>query len=333
MALRDGSTLINRWPYSKAPGTPDRLSQQPTEGAQEQALGEIIVSLRDAVMETIKFTEWPDDSKEAARLLIDTVRSSPDIPNNTNNLPQHIRDLAEKYLQVLEDVHTRLKDATSKTGIKNWKIYHTIRSIASKRRSKCNLLFQTCQDDVAQAANSLRERLDSERAKERCPEAMRPRADERIQLKAPCAKDLDTPPGDFQSNPAGNAIVTPSSTSGPNPGSADPEDEESRSPVGTEALNMARKTFKTVEAVFGSIPVVGNFAAAAAKVGLAFVETIEIMDKNDDLAKDLGGQTTKLSHLLESVTGQPKEGERELIANHITKLHKYVGIDISERDY
>lgn len=50
----------------------------------------------------------------------------------------------------------RLKDASSKQGVKNWKIYQTIRSIASKRPSKCTLLFQTCQDDVAQVANSLR---------------------------------------------------------------------------------------------------------------------------------------------------------------------------------
>lgn len=56
------------------------------------------------------------------------------------------------------------------------------------------------------------------------------------------------------------------------------------------------------------------------------------MDKNDDLAKDLGVQTTKLSKLLESVTRQPNEDERELIASHITKLHKYVDVDPPERE-
>ncbi|KAG9023455.1 hypothetical protein FS837_005804 [Tulasnella sp. UAMH 9824] len=164
MVLHDRSTLINRGASPKPPVTPGRLSPQPAEGAQEQALDKIIASLREAVVNTIKSTEWPEDSKEAARRLIDMVDSSPAIPNKPNDLPQDIRNIAENYVQVLEDVHTSLKDAISKIGIRNWKIYQTIRSIASKRPSKCTLLFQTCQDDVVQVANLLRERLDSDRA-------------------------------------------------------------------------------------------------------------------------------------------------------------------------
>ncbi|KAG9024926.1 hypothetical protein FS837_005137, partial [Tulasnella sp. UAMH 9824] len=318
MVLHDRSTLINRGPSPKPPVTPGRLSQQPAEGAQEQALDKIIDSLREAVVKTIKSTEWPEDSKEAARRLIDTVDSSPAIPNNPNDLPQDIRNIAENYVQVLEDVHTRLKDAPSRMGIKNWKIYQTIRSIASKRPSKCNLLFQTCRDDVTQVANLLRERLDSDRVNERCLEAVGPWAEEQLHLKAPSAQHLGGLLDNSQSNPAGHAIVSPSSTSAPDPQPADVDDEESRSPVRTEALNIARKTFKAVEIASGSIPVAGNFVAAAAKVGLAFVETVQIMDNNDDLAKDLGATTIKLSELLEGVTGRPNEDERELIANHIT---------------
>ncbi|KAG8902237.1 hypothetical protein FRC00_014454, partial [Tulasnella sp. 408] len=323
MALRDRSTLINRGPSPKPSVTLGRLSQPPAEGAQEQTLDQIIDSLREAVIKTIESTEWPEDSKEAARHLIDTVKSLPDIPNYTDNLPQGTLDPAEKYVHVLEDIHTRLKDATSKQGIKSWKIYQTIRSIASKRPSKCTLLFQTCQDDVLQAANSLRERLGADRVKEHCSEAMGPRAaEEQRQLEAPGAQHLGGLLGKSQSNSARHAIVSPSSTSAPNPQPADPEDEESRIPVRTEALNIARKTFKAVEIASGSIPVAGNFVAAAAKVGLAFVETIQTMDKNDDLAKDLGVQTAKLSKVLESVADQPRENERELLASHITNLHK-----------
>lgn len=50
------------------------------------------------------------------------------------------------------------------------------------------------------------------------------------------------------------------------------------------------------------------------------------MDKNDDLAKDLGAQTAKLCKLLTSVADQPKGDHGELIAGHITDLHRYLSV-------
>ncbi|KAG9043283.1 hypothetical protein FS837_009782 [Tulasnella sp. UAMH 9824] len=114
-------------------------------------------------------------------------------------------------------------------------------------------------------------------------EAMGPRAEEQLQMKAPSAQDLDRRLGDSQSSPARNTIVSFSSTSTPNPRPADPEGEESGIPIRTEALNIARKTFKALEIASGSIPVAGNYVVAAAKVGLAFVEAIQTVDKNTNL--------------------------------------------------
>lgn len=55
-----------------------------------------------------------------------------------------------------------------------------------------------------------------------------------------------------------------------------PEADESRSPIRDGFIIAARKTFKTVEAVSGAIPGVGDFVGVAAKVGLAFVNVIEV---------------------------------------------------------
>lgn len=49
-----------------------------------------------------------------------------------------------------------------------------------------------------------------------------------------------------------------------------------RSPIRDGTLIAARKTFKTVEAVSGAIPGLGDFIGVAAKVGLAFVNMIEV---------------------------------------------------------
>ncbi|KAG9047224.1 hypothetical protein FS837_002786 [Tulasnella sp. UAMH 9824] len=93
MVPRVGSTLINRG------SSPEPLGRLPRQPPKEEDLDKIIDSLRNAVVKDIKGTEWPDDSREAAKCLIDTVESSPDIPNMTHKTPQDIRTLIAQYVQ------------------------------------------------------------------------------------------------------------------------------------------------------------------------------------------------------------------------------------------
>lgn len=55
-----------------------------------------------------------------------------------------------------------------------------------------------------------------------------------------------------------------------------PENQKVGSSISGEALSIARKTFKSMEMGSGAIPVVGSYIGAAAKVGLAFVETLQV---------------------------------------------------------
>lgn len=57
-----------------------------------------------------------------------------------------------------------------------------------------------------------------------------------------------------------------------------PENEENQNPIRSGVLVGARKTFKTVEAISGTIPGVGSYVGVVAKVGLAFVSMIEVND-------------------------------------------------------
>lgn len=60
--------------------------------------------------------------------------------------------------RILEDVRTRLKDASSKTGMEKWKFLQQIKSLTSNRPSKCTLVLKTCQADVSESANALQVR-------------------------------------------------------------------------------------------------------------------------------------------------------------------------------
>lgn len=193
MGLRDGSTLINRGPPPKPPVASDWLPQQSAEGAQEQDLSKIVALLKNAIVEVIKVNTCLMRRHFVAIDYISGGRVARRFERGSKGLDRRSRILA-RYTQphgqdsrrhptsrrticpvsltfrksvsvfellgfrVLEDVHAQLKDALSKTGIKNAKIYQKIRSIALKRPSKCNLLFRTCKDNVARVANSLRVR-------------------------------------------------------------------------------------------------------------------------------------------------------------------------------
>ncbi|KAG8961815.1 hypothetical protein FRC00_011158, partial [Tulasnella sp. 408] len=257
MVLRDGSTLNKKGLAPKPPITAGRSPHQPADGAREGGLDTVVDSLRNAIIEITKNTEWPEDSKEAAKGLIEAIESSPDISKNTIKITEDIQDLIERYVQALEDVHIRLKDASSKSGIKNWKIYQTLRSMASKRPTKCALLFRTCQADVSQAANSLRARMESEGSKEIGSDVFGTSSN---------AHQSEVPLENAQSGSAEPAIASASSTTpAQNSLSPGPEDEELQNPTRGEALVIARKTFKAVEIASGSIPVAGSYVAAAAK--------------------------------------------------------------------
>lgn len=96
----------------------------------------------------------------------------------------------------------------------------------------------------------------------------------------PGTEGLHTLPPNLQINTSQSTAVlehspfhtSPSRTSD----SRAPKGQESAGPIHSEALGVARKIFNGVEIVSGSIPVVGSYVGAVAKVGLAFVQTLEV---------------------------------------------------------
>lgn len=56
----------------------------------------------------------------------------------------------------------------------------------------------------------------------------------------------------------------------------DPSSQGEGTLVNSGVLTAARKTFRTVEVISGTIPIVGNYVGAAAKVGLAVVRMAEV---------------------------------------------------------
>ncbi|KAG9043282.1 hypothetical protein FS837_009781, partial [Tulasnella sp. UAMH 9824] len=300
------------------------LSQPPMDGAREHRLHQKIAFLKSAVVSILSRTEWPGESKAAATSLLNTVKALPDIPNTTTSSSEKLQSLTEQYIQVLEDVCARLKDASSKTGMEKWKFLQQIKSLASNRPSKCALVLKTCQADVSESVNALEEYFNQER--EVGLETARALPEVQTRVALPGTEGLHTSAPNLQMNPSQSTAAlehSPFHTSlNRTSDSGAPKGQKSAGPIHSEALGVARKIFNGVEIVSGSIPVVGSYVGAVAKVGLAFVQTLETMDKNDNLAEDLGTQTAKLSGLLEGFLKKPNSDQGKDIADYVNDLHR-----------
>ncbi|KAG8924838.1 hypothetical protein FRC00_004658 [Tulasnella sp. 408] len=299
-------------PPPNTPATPARDSGTP-ENVRNSNLEKRLESLKSEIALTLKNTEWPTESEVAAEALLNTIVASPNIPTNMESMTQEVPKLVEQYAQTLEDVRLRLKDASSKSEMKRWKLLQRIKSLASNRPSKCTLLFHTCQDDVSKAINSLNERLDYERAKG--VDGLVPLSEPQLHSIAQLA---------IQEPPAGTAEHTIASDDPAPPPSNTSTTRKARGPISDGALIAARKTFKGVEIASGAIPVVGSYVGATAKVGLAFVEMLQTMDRNDNTAIDLGEHTSKLIGLLKNFNGKSMTEEQD-IANRIKDVHEELG--------
>ncbi|KAG9025638.1 hypothetical protein FS837_004862, partial [Tulasnella sp. UAMH 9824] len=311
--MTSGSTLTGSQPPPEPPAIPGRIPQTPPDDAREPSVDEGVEYLKQEIGSILKAqsTKWPEDSTAAAEGLLDTIHL---LPSNVEGRTPELLTLVKQHIRVLDDVRIRLKDASSKSEMKRWKFLERIKSLTSNRPSKCTLLFQTCQDDVAKAINALNQRLSYERV-EKCMGSLE--SPSQVQPGSPA---LDPATGSPEQGTTADDSATKSPTQAQ---SNNPMARKTKGPISDSALTAARKTFKSVELASGAIPVVGSYVGAAAKVGLAFVEMLQTMDRNNSLAIDLADHTSNLTKLLKNIRQRSKGDEQDIIGQ-IRDLHQYV---------
>ncbi|KAG8940544.1 hypothetical protein FRC00_012963, partial [Tulasnella sp. 408] len=195
-------------------------------------------------------TEWPAESRAAAQGLLDTINACPDVPKNISSGMGKLADAVENTHRVLGGVHTKLKKAAEKYGIKERGLRDELKYRASSfRKSKCPDTLQACLEEVRAALTTLRVSLDEEVAKDAADEG------------SEAAPEIQSVPQ--MSSPASSQMTPAAQTTVPSLQTLDDQGEPNL--IRGNALNVARKTFKTVEIASGIIPVVGNYVGAAAK--------------------------------------------------------------------
>ncbi|KAG8992038.1 hypothetical protein FRB90_001111 [Tulasnella sp. 427] len=264
-----------------------------TRTPSNETLNEKIQSLKEDIQLTTQNTEWPPGSVDAAEDLMKTVKSCPTVPSYFPSVSHELKLALDKYIHVLEDVSTRVKDASSKPRKQQWKILARLKSMTSKHPSKCTLLFKTCQADLLASVNALNECTEKERDKTH---------DE--PYEASSHGSLQLAPANDSQPPESIIMGTAAPALNQVPKLHGAQQTAYRGPVRQEMLNAARTTFKALDVASSSIPVAGNFT----------------MDKNDDLAKDLGGQTARLLELLDKFNERSNAIEGHVTAERVQEL-------------
>ncbi|KAG8934821.1 hypothetical protein FRC00_011825, partial [Tulasnella sp. 408] len=147
-----------------------------------------------------------------------------------------------------------------------------------------------------------------------------------------------------EGTPAKQTDSTRNSTANPAPRGAStssPSDRKEKRPVSAQVLNAAGKIFSAVDTVSGFIPIVGSYVGAAAKVGSAVVEMVQVssspllsfvpaltsglqkMDENEEIAKNLENRASKLSGLIGRFKEQSARTGGEDIKAQINELERF----------
>lgn len=125
--------------------------------------------------------------------------------------------------------------------------------------------------------------------------------------------DMISPPG------SGISIQQPA-VAAQKTSSSDPDQPEQVATRCRERLGVARTTFETIEAISGTIPVVGSYVGAGAKVGLVVVQMIQGMDGNKEMVTELETRIEGLSDLLGHFKSRSVENRREEFLGHLIEI-------------
>ncbi|KAG8924638.1 hypothetical protein FRC01_011241, partial [Tulasnella sp. 417] len=275
-----------------------RASQAPIQG---QGQWEKIARLHAAILDVLETTHWPRKTEQSVKNLIDVVKQVPAAQSSSQNetTGESIDAKLERFASALHNIRTKLDAAASRHGAssKSATYFH--------RSETCNQALSTCCEEIASALSTLGTSATTSQ----------------IQVgSAPTGTTQDhlTPTGVTQENASNNATCTsdqrPADPFKPAPApkeeTADGSDPSADGPRRNEGLDWANKAFKGVELISGSLPIIGSYIGAAAKVGLACVELAQLVEKNEGEVKLLESRTARLSEILGQFEGRSTNNDQ-----------------------
>ncbi|KAG8984446.1 hypothetical protein FRB90_005323, partial [Tulasnella sp. 427] len=217
-------------------------------------------------------TTWPPGANNVARDFSRAIEDAPNlknIPDDNATIPKSAQDSLENLIRVMEDVKPRLEKASSTYGERNRALGSTfVHFFKSLNKTRCPEILGRCKHTVEAALASLPP-----------PDgwAQPPTSGGPNSLTGPTVNPSNSPSilAPLTSGQQANSTPTAGSTLAP---STPAVQQASPSRLGNDKekwLGSIKTTLEAVEGVSGTIPGIGSYIGAAAKVGKLVVQTIQ----------------------------------------------------------
>ncbi|KAG9016697.1 hypothetical protein FRB90_002452 [Tulasnella sp. 427] len=282
----------------------------------ELVMSDQITDAMNRITEILTNAVWPKRSASAVQRFVAIFENPANlytIPSNNNVIAEADRTLLDDLIRVLGVVFQKLQEASDRYGAKERTFGKKIKYFfAYMDRDQCTAVLDGCRNDVENALMRLASSW--EQTKQAEPFEQLSTAAEVGPVKL--TTTTLTPVQTVGALPKPGPIPAPSSNQSTGSQIKPPEPNLKR----RERLSTAKKTLTTIQAVAGTIPVVGSYIGAAAQVGLAVVSTLQSMDSNQEISKELESSTSRLVGLLEHLDKKTVQHQKEKMASYINAM-------------
>ncbi|KAG9047407.1 hypothetical protein FS837_002303 [Tulasnella sp. UAMH 9824] len=229
-------------------------------------------------------SNWPKGSTILVKELFDIISNAPTLqekPFKSHSITPEAQDSIERFTMVMEDVCARLNKAYKKYG-SNRELSDVIRHpFSSLTKDGCRTALLKCKDDVGKALTSLQANVfATEHPLDVEVDAGAPTPNSASNHPTSSANTKSAPPSpSTQTNLSSSTdedVLAQQPTPSALNASSSAQNQEQATVRRRERIDVARTTFETIEAISGTIPVVGSYVGAGAKVGLAVVKMIQV---------------------------------------------------------
>ncbi|KAG8982673.1 hypothetical protein FRB90_006638, partial [Tulasnella sp. 427] len=272
-------------------------------GSSPSSLSTKFESVKTTVLDILNDTTWPPGANDVVRDFSRAIEDAPNlknIPDDDATIPKSAQDSLENLIRVMEDVKPKLEKASRTYGERNRGLRSTLVHFSkSLNKTRCPNKLGRYKHEVEAAL------------------ALLPSPDGWVQqptsgggsssLTGPTVKASTTPPTLTPLANVQQATSTP--TAGSTPAPSTPAIQQSSPSVldydKGKRLGSIKTTLDLVEGFSGTLPVVGSYVGAAAKVGKLIVQTIQNVETNESACADLEAHASRLSQALKMTRGRP----------------------------
>ncbi|KAG8967742.1 hypothetical protein FRC05_001921 [Tulasnella sp. 425] len=271
---------------------------------------------------------------------LNIVTPSNDSSGKSATIQPHLRALRWAGGRVMRSVQPKLQEASNTYGAKEKEIFSNLGKVIFNpmNRSKCTQVLESCRNDVRNSLASLPHHWNYKPETEE--DHLEAASTSQNKGSTPLVGDVPSAvpaeeQTDDQTKPAPQVAAPqspiPVTSPSPDEEQAVPDDKVKGPSKRRDWLGGVKTTFTIVEGISGTIPVVGTYVGAAAKVGAAIVEIVQIMDSNEETVDALGSNARQLSKILEHFKKGSVDPRNDDLTTLINDLQGFASFLLSGR--